>query len=147
MAVGAIVSVALATRNLGVVPFDSPEESMATICVGIAGGLVGAVVGGVALSGRPVRQLRFARFTASLLAVSITTSVVCGLIGTQPDSTGIRSFTSVVLWIGVHAITISVLARWAVMAEYGPGHCAACGYPVRGISRDRCPECGNFIGR
>jgi hypothetical protein len=53
--------------------------------------------------------------------------------------------SAVVLWNAGLAV---ILLWWAIQARrrvFGPGRCAACGYDLRGVAHERCPECGEAV--
>jgi len=45
----------------------------------------------------------------------------------------------------IHAVTFAVVR--VRMVRPGLGYCQHCNYDLRGLSSDRCPECGNPIVR
>ncbi len=43
------------------------------------------------------------------------------------------------------AVLLLIARRWYWGKRYPPGHCRSCGYNLRGLDSERCPECGHAI--
>ena len=68
-------------------------------------------------------------------------------IGTSPSAAGAPLFTLTVVYLPLWPLVVvaggaaaGLWWRWRHVVE--PGHCAACGYDLRGLAPGRCPECG-----
>ena len=55
-----------------------------------------------------------------------------------------RSFLPVILFaiVGLGLAIGFVLSERVAVVQWGFGYCQKCGYDLRGLQSDRCPECG-----
>jgi len=54
---------------------------------------------------------------------------------------------SMVLILGLTALSVAIAVGLAAFLfaggkAYDPDHCSNCGYPLKGLTEPRCPECG-----
>ena len=101
----------------------------------------------------PLRRYRLVTTVTAVWAISATATGIiirlglAGFFGTPPSLsfgliTGLM-LALLVSWV-VTGLPLSGLVWWRnrFRPVYPPGHCAECGYNLRGLPQPRCPECG-----
>ncbi len=83
----------------------------------------------------------------TLLALPCLGFGVFGMLASF-EVTGTERWTAIAIYaafeLGILVAAVFVW-RWALRPMRIPGTCMSCGYQLRGIAPDRCPECGATI--
>lgn len=74
-------------------------------------------------------------------------SISSASIGISPGTTSTPLFNLSALYIPLWPLIVlfggvAALLGWRSRSTAVPGHCRKCGYDLRGIATERCPECG-----
>ena len=88
---------------------------------------------------------------AALLSVGALPCLGFGVFGMLAsfEVTGADRWTAVAIYATIELgmlLGLIFVWRWALAPGVVPGACGQCGYQLRGVGGDRCPECGATIG-
>jgi len=98
---------------------------------------------------RALRQpvLKWHAHTACTVAYYAILAIIYTIVFSSPTET--PATTIGCLWVlgGVLLVIWNLIAAIVVQAPDGIPRCKQCGYILRGLREDRCPECGSAFSR